>query len=106
MISGPISGYILQNMNGIHGFRGWQWMFLLEGFPSVLFGVIAYLWLADRPANAKWLSVAEKDAIARDLAERSRNVPGQVATHREAFRDLAVYRLSAVFGTAGGHKIS
>jgi MFS family permease len=97
MISGPISGYILQSMNGIHGLRGWQWMFLLEGFPSVLFGVIAYLWLADRPANAKWLSVAEKDAIARDLAERSRNVPGQVATHREAFRDLAVYRLAALY---------
>lgn len=72
-------------------------MFLLEGFPSAFFGIVAYLSLADRPANAKWLSMAEKDAIAQDLAERSRDVPAQITPHREAFRDLAVCKLAALY---------
>jgi MFS family permease len=40
MISGPVSGYLLQNMNGFHGLRGWQWVFLLEGLPTVILGVV------------------------------------------------------------------
>jgi D-galactonate transporter len=97
MISGPVSGYILQNMNGVHGLRGWQWMFLLEGLPSVCLGIVAYLWLDDQPSNARWLSAEEKAAIARDLAERPHGVRAEVATHRAVFRDLAVYRLAALY---------
>jgi len=97
MISGPVSGYILQNMNGVHGLRGWQWMFLLEGFPSVLLGIVSYLSLVDQPSDARWLSGAEKDAIARDLVERSPAVPAEIASHREVFREMAVYELSALY---------
>lgn len=97
MISGPVSGYILQNMNGVHGLRGWQWMFLLEGFPSVVLGIVSYLALVDQPADAGWLSSAEKDVIMRDLAEGSRDVSAETVSHRAAFRDMAVYRLSALY---------
>ena len=97
MISGPVSGYILKTMNGVHGLQGWQWMFLVEGIPSVLLGIVAYLWLDDQPSDAKWLSAAEKEAMARDLAEKSLDVPAEVATHRGVFRDLAVYRLAALY---------
>jgi MFS family permease len=97
MISGPVSGYILQNMNGVHGLRGWQWVFLLEGLPTVLFGIVLYCWLDDRPADAKWLSTAEKNAITRDLAEKSRDMAGESTPHRAAFRELAVYKLSALY---------
>jgi MFS family permease len=97
MISGPVSGYILQNMNGVHGLQGWQWMFLLEGFPSVLLGIVSYLSLDDGPSDARWLSTAEKHAITRDLAEGSRDIPEESVSHREAFRSMAVYRLSALY---------
>lgn len=97
MISGPVSGFILQNMDGLHGLRGWQWMFLLEGLPSLCLGTVAYLWLDDQPSDARWLSFAEKDAMARDLAQSSLAVPAQIATHREVFRDMAVYRLAALY---------
>jgi sugar phosphate permease len=97
MISGPVSGYILQNMNGVHGLRGWQWMFLLEGFPTVLLGIVAYLWLDDQPSKAGWLSVAQKNAIARDLAQTSSDVPAHSTSHREVFRDAAVYGLSVLY---------
>jgi MFS family permease len=97
LISGPVSGYLLQNMNGVHGLRGWQWMFLLEGLPTVLLGIATYLLLVDRPSDARWLSAFEKDAIARDLAEKSRGVPSQTTPVHEVFRDRAVYTLSALY---------
>ncbi len=65
VIGGPVSGWLL----GFDGyFRGWQWLFLLEGLPSVVLG-IALLWLLpDRPAKAKWLSAEEKEILTARLA--------------------------------------
>lgn len=97
LISGPVSGYLLQNMNGVHGLRGWQWMFLLEGLPTVLLGIATYLLLVDRPCDASWLSAVEKDAMTRDIAEKSRGVPSQTAPVHKVFRNRAVYTLSALY---------
>jgi MFS family permease len=97
MISGPVSGYLLQNMNGFHGLRGWQWVFLLEGLPTVILGVVSYLWLDDQPSKARGLSVAEKNVIARDLAESACDVSAPSVTQREVFRNMAVYKLSALY---------
>jgi len=55
VIGGPISGALL----GLHqrnGLAGWQWLFLLEGIPAILLGFVAYIFLADRPEKARWLS--------------------------------------------------
>lgn len=49
------------------GLKGWQWMFLLEGLPAMILGVVAFVWLDDRPANAKWLSDKEKQQVEQDL---------------------------------------
>ena len=66
VIGGPLSGLLL-DVSG-HGLKGWQWMLLLEGAPSVLLGV-ALLWLLpDGPAAAKWLTQDEKDVVAARLA--------------------------------------
>ncbi len=63
-LGGPLSGWLLGFEGGLHG---WQWMFLLEGIPSVLLG-LAVLWLLpDRPASASWLSAEEKQIIAARL---------------------------------------
>ncbi len=65
VIGAPFSGWLL-GFNGV--LHGWQWMFLLEGIPSVLLG-FAVLWLLpDRPAVAKWLSAEEKQIITTRLA--------------------------------------
>ena len=66
VIGGPISGWLL----GIdsHGLRGWQWMLLLEGIPSLLCG-FATLWLLpDGPLKAKWLNDDEKRIVTARLA--------------------------------------
>lgn len=67
LIGGPISGLIMGGMEGVGGLRGWQWLFLIEGFPSILLGILALLWLADSPAKAKWLSEREKQIVLSDL---------------------------------------
>lgn len=65
------SGYLLR-LDGVAGLAGWQWLFVLEGLPTVLLGVVTWWYLDDKPADARWLSAAEKHAldtmIARDRA--------------------------------------
>ncbi len=68
LIGGPISGLIMGGMEGVAGMRGWQWLFIVEGFPSIVLGILALLWLADSPAKAKWLSEREKKLVLNDLA--------------------------------------
>ncbi len=68
VIGSPVSGYIL-GVEGVLHLRGWQWLFLLEGLPSVLLGFAVLFVLPDRPAEAGWLDDAEKSAIAAVLAE-------------------------------------
>jgi len=66
-IGSPVSSYFLElTALGLHG---WQWMFILEGIPTLLFGIVVLLWLPDRPANAKWLSAEDKQLIGARLAE-------------------------------------
>jgi ACS family tartrate transporter-like MFS transporter len=65
VVGAPISGWLLGFNGALHG---WQWMLLLEGVPSLLLGV-AVLWLLpDRPANAAWLSAADKEILEARLA--------------------------------------
>ena len=67
-IASTISGFILQ-MDGWLGLAGWQWLFLLEGLPAVVFGVICLFYLDDSPVRAKWLSDEEKHEIMARLEQ-------------------------------------
>ena len=68
-----ISGVIL-GMDGTLGIAGWRWLFLLEGVPALVLGVVAFFYLTDRPETSKWLSVDERklvaDAVRRDAEKR------------------------------------
>jgi len=71
VVGGPLSGALL-TLNGLFGLAGWQWLFLAEGVPAILLGVIVLFYLTDRPEAANWLSSAEKDWLVSSLAvERS-----------------------------------
>lgn len=69
LIGGPISGWIMEYVSGAFGLAGWQWLFLLEGLPTALVGVIAYFYLDDKVDDAKWLTQDEKALIQRGLDE-------------------------------------
>ena len=72
VIGGPLSGWIMSAMHGSHGMAGWQWLFLLEGLPTVLVGVMAYFYLDDKVADAKWLSSDQRAMIETNLAAESK----------------------------------
>ncbi|MGO4329009.1 MFS transporter [Cupriavidus sp. 2TAF22] len=110
LFAGPLSGWILQNLDGWHGLRGWQWMFLLEGLPSAFLGFVVYVCLSNSPEEAKWLSEDEKRMICVEL-------PREAAPHAStpaleaagaALRDPKVYLLSFLYFAAvcGGTTLS
>lgn len=73
VIGSPISGWIIQNFHNVHGFAGWQWLFLLEGLPSVVMGGVLLYWLDNSIRESKWLSEEEKQLLERRIAEGAQN---------------------------------
>lgn len=57
-----VSGYLL-GLDGVAGLKGWQWLFLLEGLPASVFGVVVFFYLQDRPQQAHWLTACDKDTL-------------------------------------------
>ena len=81
----------MSGLNGVQGLEGWQWLFLLEGLPSVLIGVVAFFYLTDRPKDARWLSSEEREAIARSVEQEKRLTPHSHNGLLAAFKDFRVY---------------
>ncbi|MCU0456469.1 MAG: MFS transporter [Bacteroidales bacterium] len=76
IVGSPLSGAILE-LHGWAGLEGWQWLFLLEGIPAVIMGLVVFIVLPDRPQNAKWLSSSEKDWISLRLEEETLQSKGR-----------------------------
>ena len=74
VVGGPMSVGILQ-MDGIAGLRGWQWLFIIEGLPACLMGLITFRVLRDKPDQAPWLSAAEHSALEQALAQEVASRP-------------------------------
>lgn len=94
VLGGPLSGWIIGAMDGVHGLHGWQWMFLLEGSPAIVLGILAALLLIDRPEDAIWLSAEERARIAQEV-----EAPVAGSSHRlgAVLRDPRVYALALVY---------
>jgi MFS transporter, ACS family, tartrate transporter len=104
LIGAPISGLILE-MDGIWGLRGWQWLFIMEGVPAVLLGLVVLAVLADRPQTAAWLTPQERAALIAMLSKEQRERPK--AGFVSALLDIRVILLALVqFGfTLGSYGI-
>ncbi len=95
-----LSGAIMYGMDGTAGLEGWQWLFLLEGIPSVVVGIVVLFYLPDGPAQATWLSPTEcawlEGELAREERERrERHGPDRLA----ALLDWRVWLLIVVYFT-------
>lgn len=74
VIGAPLSGVIMHYLDGANGWAGWQWLFVIEGLPSVAMGLVALAYLDDRVDDARWLSAAERALIAADIAHEQGNI--------------------------------
>ncbi len=82
IFGGPLSGWILQSLSGVHGLRNWQWLFLIEALPSIIMGVIMFFYLDDDIRDAKWLPEAEKqvleEAVQREASTKEHHSIAEV----------------------------
>src|SRR6185503_8953248 len=67
VIGNPLSAFLL-GFDGIAGIEGWRWLFILEGVPAVLLGIVVWFYLPDRPAEARFLSAEARDWLTETLA--------------------------------------
>ncbi|MCI8211916.1 MFS transporter [Pseudomonas sp. S25] len=87
VISGPVSGALL-HISGM-GLHGWQWMFLIEGFASVVLCAFVWFWLQSHPSEAKWLSDEEKAALIGAIAQEQREREASQTIKPSMFKLLA-----------------
>jgi MFS transporter, ACS family, tartrate transporter len=97
-IGAPLSSWILNAFAGVGGLASWQWLFILEAAPAVIFGVITFFYLDDGPAQAKWLTQDEKQAvIARLAGERASREAIRKFTLGQALSHPRVIGLALVY---------
>ncbi|WP_313520385.1 MFS transporter [Pseudomonas sp.] len=95
IIGGPLAGFILGHFDGVGGMAGWKWLFLLEGLPSVLLGLVVLWLVADRIEDARWLSREEKNFLAERMAREVQ--PEGSQSLRSILREPATLALSAIY---------
>ena len=105
LIGGPLSAALLA-IDGFGGLRGWQWLFIVEGVPACLVGVLVYALLRDTPAQAAFLSAPERQALLAALAAEQRQRPPH--SLRLAFVDKRLLLMTAIlfFYLAGSFGVS
>jgi len=80
------------------GLEGWQWVYIFWGIPAVVLGVVVFFMLKDRPRDAHWLSVEEREALEQELArEKALRRPGHRMTVLEALRHPKVLLLACAY---------
>lgn len=97
VIGGPISGALL-SLHDRAGLAGWQWLFLMEGLPAILLGVVVFVYLADRPENVHWLGEGRQAWLVETLArEREMCSAAGNAGFAAAFKSGKIWLLCFVY---------
>jgi ACS family tartrate transporter-like MFS transporter len=96
LIGSPLAGWLL----GVHwqSLPGWRWLFILEGIPAVVVGIITYFYMTDRPAQASWLPDDERDWLVKELRQEleAKNKLGN-PTILHAMGDARILRLTLAY---------
>jgi MFS family permease len=97
VIGNPVSGVIMDQFSGSFGLAGWQWLYLLEGIPSVVVGIWVIFYLDSSIQEAKWLTQDEKAVLIEAVESEEKTKAG----HRliDAFKSWHVYLLSVIYFT-------
>jgi MFS family permease len=93
VVGGALSGALLQ-MDGRLGLAGWKWLFILEGLPVAILGVITLFVLTEKPEGAAWLTESERALVLDRVKGESKH--NEVRRLLTAFTDPRVLILGAV----------
>ena len=100
VIGAPAAAWLI-NANGLFGLAGWRIMFFGVAIPAILIGVVAWFYLTDAPAQAKWLTAAERTWLCGKLEEEERAKSSASGTHvgnvRAALMSVQVWKLALVY---------
>lgn len=109
VLGNPVSGFIMQYCDNAAGLHGWQWLFLLEGLPSVIMGFVVLSYLTDYPQDARWLSVEQREWLVTHLQDEEQQRRQQHNADRlsalmqwRVWWLIAIYFTVAVGSNAGG----
>ncbi len=95
-VTGPLTAYCLE-LDQVGGLAGWQWVFLLQGLPSVLVGLLVLVVLPDRPQTARWLSADERRRVAEVLDRERQARPDQHLTFVQALAQPRLWLLVGLY---------
>lgn len=95
VVGGPVSGWVMQTFSGVHGWAGWQWLFMLEGIPSIIVGIWLFFFLDDSIEAAKWLTLDEKQLLQDRIAQDSGHKAHEGAA--AAFSNVKVWLFAAIY---------
>ena len=94
VVGAPLSGLILETMPGVAGLAGWQWLFLIEGLPAIVLGLVVLRYLPNGPEDSKWLTAEEKNIIVVRLRREDQSLPHSLFS---GLFDLRVLALCLVY---------
>ena len=96
-IGAPLSIGIME-LDGVAGLKGWQWLFLLEGLPTVLVGLLVLAVLPNKPRDARWLTAEEKASLQQTIDREVRAVEkAHGITLGQMFRDPRILGLALIY---------
>jgi ACS family tartrate transporter-like MFS transporter len=93
VIGAPISSALLQ-LHGVGGLHGWQWLFLIEGVPAILLAPVVLMYMTERPADARWLTSAERDWLTSEMVAEHAETTHAHVTLREALTSRRLWVVS------------
>jgi ACS family tartrate transporter-like MFS transporter len=97
MVGGPVSGALL-DWGSPGGLAGWQWMFLMEGIPAIVLGMLAWMFLTNGPEEANWLGETERSWLRQKLVRRgSSAAAANRETPEEWYASGRLWRLAVVY---------
>lgn len=97
VIGAPLSNLLLR-LDGVAGIAGWKWLFVGEGVPSILLGILVFWALADNPATASWLPEDERQWLIQTLeAERAGISEAHSVDFRAVWRNSVMWQLSGLY---------
>lgn len=104
MIGSPLASWIMTTFDGAGPFAGWQWLFIIEGLPSIICGALVWVVLTDKPNKAKWLTAEDKENVYFELDAEDKALGERESSAWASLRQAPIWVLIAIyFGIVAGN---